>query len=303
MKNKKILIMGNGKIGNAILHLLNKSSTSSNNTIEIYDADRSKNLSGKTLKDCLENVDFIFFCLPSWHTKQALLDIKPNIKKEAIIISVAKGLEASSRQSIDELIEKNIKSAQYALLSGPMFAVEIMEEERSFAVLSSKDKRVFEKISPLFADTKLKLEYSKDVHSVAISGILKNIYALIVSMVRIPEKGNNTEGYLYAKSVSEMIEIMKILKLDSKIILGTSGLGDFAATASSKFSQNRKAGEEIFTKGKSSIQSEGLISLPSLLKMLGKKSKNLPLLSLAEKILIQNKDPKIEIENFFISYF
>jgi glycerol-3-phosphate dehydrogenase len=92
---------------------------------------------------------------------------------------------------------------------------------------------------------------------------------------------------------------MKILKLDPGVGLGVSGLGDFSATASSKFSQNRKVGEEIFTRGKSSIPSEGLVSLPSLVKILGQKTKELPLLSLAEKVLIKNKDPKTEIEKYF----
>ena len=299
---KKIVIVGNGKIGNAILHLLNNSSLNSNKkkyTIDIYDNDSSKNISGKTLKECIQNADFIFFCIASWHTRQALLEIKPSIETKTILISVAKGLETSSKQSIDELFEKNLKNTKYALLSGPMFAVEIMENERSFAVLASKDKKVFDEISKLFVNTKIKLEYSKEVHSVAISAVLKNIYALIVSMIRVPERGNNTEGYLYSKATTEIIEIMKTLKLNPKVGLGVSGIGDFAATASSKFSQNRKVGEEIFNKGKSSIKSEGLISLPSLIKMLNQKTKELPLLSLAEKILIKNKDPKIEIEKYF----
>jgi len=300
MKNKKIVIIGNGKIGNAILHLLNKSvSDKKNYSIDIYDNDPSRNISGKTLQACLLNVDFIFLCIPSWYTKQALLDIKPYIETKTILISVAKGIEKSSKQTIDQLIETNLKNIKYALLSGPMFAVEIMEDERSFAIIASKDKKNFSEISELFDNTKLKLEYSKEVHSVAISAVLKNIYALIVSMIRVPERGNNTEGYLCSKSTEEIIKIMEIMKLDSKIGLGISGLGDFAATASSKFSQNRKVGEEIFNKGKSSIPSEGLLALPSLIKILGSKAKELPLLSLAEKILLKNKDPKTEIEKYF----
>jgi glycerol-3-phosphate dehydrogenase (NAD(P)+) len=303
MKTQKIVIVGNGKIGNAILHLLSKSPKDPdkrNFVIDIYDNDNSKNQSGKTLEECLQDADFVFFCIPSWHTKQALMDIKPYIKPETILVSVAKGLEASSGQTIDELIETNLKNAKYALLSGPMFAVEIMENEMSFAILASKEMGIFEEISKLFTGTKLKLEYSKEVHAVAISAVLKNIYALIVSMIRVPERGNNTEGYLCSKSAGEIIEIMKTLKLNSEIGLGVSGLGDFAATASSKFSQNRKVGEEIFSKGKSSVPSEGLISLPSLIQLLGKKSEELPLLSLAEKILIKNKDPKTEIEKYFV---
>ena len=299
MKTNKILIVGNGKIGNAILHLLDKNKIKLNYSVNIYDKDETKNISGKNLAECMNEVDLVFLCIPSWYTKQALLDMKPFLKKETILISVAKGIEASSKQTIDELIEKNLKTKNYALLSGPMFAVEIMENEKSFAVLASKEKKVFTEISKIFSETNLKLEYSKEVHAVAISAVLKNVYALIVSMVRIPEKGNNTEGYLCCKSVEEIMEIMKTLKLNPKIGLGVSGLGDFAATASSKFSQNRRAGEEIFTKGKSSIPSEGLFALPSLIKLLGKKSKELPLLSLAENILIKNKDPKTEIEKYF----
>ena len=298
METKKIVIVGNGKIGSAILHLLNKNS-SSNYAINVYDSDNSKNISGKTLKECLIGADFAFLCIPSWHTKEALLAIKPHLEPKTILVSVAKGIELSTGQTVDQLIETNLKKAKYALLSGPMFAVEIMENEMSFAVLASKKRKVFDAVSKLFAGAKLKLEYSKKVHSVAISAVLKNVYALIVSMIRIPEKGNNTEGYLCAKSVGEIVQIMKILKLDSRVGLGVSGLGDFAATASSKFSQNRKAGEEIFTKGKASIKSEGLVSLPSLIQMLGRKSEKLPLLSLAEKILTKNKDPRIEIEKFF----
>jgi glycerol-3-phosphate dehydrogenase (NAD(P)+) len=298
MKNKKIVIMGNGKIGKAIFHLLNKNKAKFNHSIDIYDKDESKNTGNKTLKEYLTDADFIFLCIPSWCTKEALIDIKPHIETKTILISVAKGIDSSSQQTIDKLIESQLKN-QYALLSGPMFAVEIMENERSFAVLASRKKKTFDEVSNLFVGTKLRLEYSKDVHSVAISAVLKNIYTLIVSMVNVSEKGKNTRGFLCSKSIEEIIKMMKILRLNSKISLGVSGLGDFVATASSEYSQNRKVGEEIFTKGKSSIKSEGLISFPSMIKILGKKSKKLPLLSLAERILIKNKDPKTEIEEFF----
>ena len=300
MQIKKILIIGNGQIGNAILHLLNQTlNLNKNYKICIYDNDISKNLSRKTLKECVLNTDFIFFCIPSWYTKQTLTDIKPFIKKEVTIISVAKGIEKDSKQTIDQLIEKNLKNTKYALLSGPMFAREIMEDKNSFAVLASKDKKVFAQVSSLFASSKIKIEYSTKVHAVAMSGVLKNIYTLILSMVSIPLPGDNTKGFLCSEAINEMNAIMKILKLDSKIILGTSGLADFIATTSSEYSQNRKVGEEIFNTGKSSIQSEGLVSLSSLIKILGKKTQKLPLLLLAEKILIQSKDPKTEIEKYF----
>ena len=118
MQNTKIVIMGNGKIGEAILHLLNQASATKHDKclIDIYDNDPLKNKSGKTLKDCTTNANFVFLCLPSWHTGQALLEIKPFLKKNTIIISVAKGLEAISKNSIDELIEKNLKKLSFIFI-------------------------------------------------------------------------------------------------------------------------------------------------------------------------------------------
>ena len=296
----KITMIGNGQIGSAILHLLKESEKSKfeKNLIEIYDKDETKNISGKTLKECISDTDFIFLCIPSWHLDGILKEISLYIKSETILISVSKGIDINSGKSVDELIGKNIRKGKFALLSGPMFAKEIINGKMSFAVLASKDKKVFPKVSELFSNTKLKLEYSKKVHSVAISGVLKNIYTLIIGIIDSSIEDNNIKGFLSAKAIKEMQEIMKILKLDKKIILGTAGLGDFIATVSSEHSQNRKVGKDISINGSTSLMSEGLASLPSISKILGKKSKKLPLFLLLEKVIQEKKDPKTEIEKF-----
>lgn len=296
----KITIIGNGQIGNAILHLLKESqkNQAKKYLIEIYDKDDSKNISGKKLKECLSDTLFVFLCIPSWHLDKLLKEISLYTKRETILISLSKGIDATSKESVDELIEKNAKKIKYALLSGPMFAKEIMSDKMSFGVLASKSKNTFKKVDELFQDTKLKLEYSKKVHSVAISAVLKNVYTLAISIIDSSLEDNNTKGFFSAKGIMEMQEIMKILKLDRKIILGTAGLGDFFATVSSEHSQNRKVGTEISIKGSTSLKSEGLISLPPLISIIGKKYKKLPMLCMLERIVVESKDAKIEISNF-----
>ncbi len=296
----KITIIGNGQIGGAILHLLEESQKIKEEKylIEIYDKDLTKNISGKTLNECLKDSDFIFLCLPSWHLDKTLKEIALDTKKEAILVPLSKGIDANSSESVDQLIEKNAKNTSYALLSGPMFAGEIMTDKMSFAVLATKNKGAFKKVNNLFLGTKLKLEYSKKVHSVAISAVLKNVYTLAVSIIDSSLEDNNTKGYFSAKGIMEMREIMKILKLDKKIILGTAGLGDFFATVSSQYSQNRKVGGDISLHGTTSLQSEGLISLSPLIKIIGKKYKKLPMLCMLERIVIEKKDAKTEINDF-----
>jgi len=300
MEKQKIVIIGNGQIGGAISYLLKESQKIQQKEylIEIYDKDNSKNQSGKTLKECLIGSDFIFLCLPSWHLDKILKEISLYSKKETILIPLSKGIDSLSKKSVDELIEKNAPKMKYALLSGPMFAKEIMAGKMSFGILASKDKTSFERVTKIFQGTKLKLEYSKKVHSVAISAVLKNIYTLAVSIIDSSLEDNNTKGFFSAKGIREMQGIMKILKLDQKIILGTAGLGDFFATVSSEYSQNRKVGTEISKNGSTSLLSEGLISLPSLIKIIGKKYKKLPMLCMLERIVVEKKDAKNEIEKF-----
>ena len=300
MEKQKIVIVGNGQIGNAILYLLQEAEKSNgeNYLIEIYDKDPGKNLCGKTLKECLTDTDFIFLCLPSWHLNKLLKEISLNAKKEALLIPLSKGIDATSCETVDELVEKNARKTKYALLSGPMFADEILSDKMSFGVVASKNKKNFKKIVELFQGSKLKLEHSKKVHSIAVSGVLKNVYTLAISIIDNSLKGNNTKEYFSTKAIMEMEEIMKILNLDKKIILGTAGLGDFIATISSEYSQNRKVGSDIGIHGNTSLVSEGLVSLPPLIKIIGQKYKKLPMLCMLEKIVLEKKDVKTEIDKF-----
>jgi glycerol-3-phosphate dehydrogenase (NAD(P)+) len=297
--NQKILIIGNGKIGQAIYHLLKSNPSNKTSLIEIYDKDNSKNKSCKTLKECASNKDFIFLCIPSWGEEEVLLEIKQNLNLKTILIPLSKGINVASRKSMDELIEEGTKKTKYALLSGPMFAFEIIEGKMSYAVLASKEKSVFIKVSKLFAGTKLKLEYQEDVHSVALSAVLKNIYTLGIGIIEGSGERNNTKGFLSALAIKEMLSIAKILKLNNHIVLGTAGVADFIATSGSEHSQNRRLGKEIYEQGCATFKSEGFVSLSSLLKILGKNSKKFLFLSLIERIIINKKDAKLEMEKFF----
>lgn len=297
METKKIAIIGNGQIGQAIAYLLRHSIN--NGELYVYDKDETKNESHKPLKECVSDAKYIFLCLPSWFLKETLNEIDGHARKDAVLISVSKGLNANTGESIDEVIENNRKHRKYALLSGPMFAKEIIKDKMCFGVLATKNKSDFEDVSTLFEGTKLKMEYSKNIHSVALSGVLKNIYTLALSIIDCSLEDNNVKGYFAARAINEMQEVAKILGVDKNILLGTAGLADFIATVSSEHSQNRKVGAEIATKGVTSQKSEGLVSISPLINMIGKKHKKLPILCLLEKIIVENKDSQTEIANFF----
>jgi glycerol-3-phosphate dehydrogenase (NAD(P)+) len=249
------------------------------------------------LDEILPDADFLFLCIPSWYMEEALSEISLSLDPKTILISLSKGMNAISHQSMDVLIEAEFPENRYALLHGPMLAAEIIEDKLASAVVATDKKETYEEIASLFAGSKLTLEYSAEVHSAALAAVLKNIYTLVIGMLDGIGEGDNTKGYFISKSMDEMLAILEIADADMSTGLGVAGLGDFVATASSPLSTNRQVGEEIAKTGASSKRSEGLVSLPSVLKLVGAKKKNLPLLSLLERIIIENKDAKSEISN------
>lgn len=115
----------------------------------------------------------------------------------------------------------------------------------------------------------LKIIKSDNPHSVAMAGVLKNIYSLAVCQ----GKSNNQKGYLISQAIKEILIIGERLNLDKDILLGPAGLGDLVATCFSPYSRNRKVAE-----GKKQI-SEGRESLPQLVKLLNNNLQDLSLLN------------------------
>lgn len=291
---KKIVIIGNGQIGHAITHLLK----SGKHSVLVWDNDHARNVSGKRLDEVLVDADFVFLCIPSWSMNEALSEISLTLEPKTTLISLSKGMNAVNHQTMDVLIEVAFPENRYALLSGPMLAMEILADKGAFAIVATEQEETYEEIAGLFAGSKLKLEYSNEVHSVALSAVLKNIYTLGIGLLDGLGEGENTKGYFFTKSMDEILAILDIVEANISAGLGLAGFGDFVATASSVHSTNRTVGEAIAKTGSATKRSEGLVSLPAVLKLVGTQKKNLPILSLLERIVIDNKDTKSEIQNF-----
>ncbi len=85
---------------------------------------------------------------------------------------------------------------------------------------------------------------------------------------------------------------MPLLGAKKSTLVSAAGIGDFIATATSPLSTNYRAGAEIGKKGSTAIASEGLITLPSLLELVGAKRTKLPLLSALQKVVIECHDAR-----------
>ena len=287
----KLLIIGAGELGRAVSAVLRKNK---NLSICFWDKDESKIPGEKPLPENVADSDIIFLCIPSWSIRPVLSSIVPELPKKTVIVSFAKGVEAESMQTMDEVCASVLPDGQsWVVCGGPMIAEELAAGMPARGILTCKDKNIFSAIADIFSGTSVQLEYSDDVRGVAWAGVLKNIYALALGVADGLGWGRNQKSWLVTVALREMLEIIRIFRGKKETVLGLAGLGDLIATGFSNYSRNREVGELLALErphglagGKNNdLQSEGMAAIGTVIKLFSGDVGHYPILNGLQKIV------------------
>jgi|TARA_B100001142_G_scaffold319880_1_gene363995 glycerol-3-phosphate dehydrogenase (NAD+) len=117
-----------------------------------------------------------------------------------------------------------------AVLSGPTFAVELMQGLPTAIVAASTDKNLAGRVQRLFASTHLRVNTSNDVVGVELSGALKNVLAIAAGMIEGLELGNNALAAVVAQGCAEIRWLATKMGAKPETLSGLSGTGDIMLT-------------------------------------------------------------------------
>ncbi|HSX25285.1 MAG TPA: NAD(P)H-dependent glycerol-3-phosphate dehydrogenase, partial [Candidatus Andersenbacteria bacterium] len=247
-------------------------------TLALWDVDASRVPGMQPLEHVVRDADIVFLCVSSWALRTASESVLPFISSDTIIISPTKGIEEGTLTTSDEILEDVFKGKGIiSLMHGPMLAPEITQGLPAFAVLAVQDKNAYTQVQELFSGTLLQLEYSHDLHGVAVAGVLKNIYSIGLGMADAMLLGSNFRGWFVRVAIQEMESIITALGGDDRTAVTGAGLGDLIATGFSPHSRNCKVGHEIVQSGECITVSEGASSLPQMIQLLESKNIQAPL--------------------------
>jgi glycerol-3-phosphate dehydrogenase (NAD(P)+) len=287
--NKKVLVIGAGRIGGAIGKILEKKHIQA----EFFDADPSKVPGQKPLNETVPVVDMIFLCVPSWGIRDAVKAFGQYLADKTIIVFLAKGIEEKTYKRADELLSDLLPKQRHVLISGPMLAEELATSLSGRGVCVSLHEPAASEVRDIFSNTNLVLEHSTDIRSIALAGVLKNIYAVGLGIADALEMGSNFKGWYVGQVLMEMSGIIEAFGGDGRAAYSCAGLGDLVATGFSPHSRNRGVGESLIKEG-SAPKGEGTVSLPSVISMLGIKAQTFPVLMALKKIILEKKNAKSE---------
>ncbi|MFA6364885.1 MAG: hypothetical protein WCW78_00585 [Candidatus Paceibacterota bacterium] len=281
-----IVVLGMGEIGSAISSLLLKKKYH----VDSWDVASGKVHNQKTLFEIIPHANILFLCVPSWCLPQVMKSIQPFVHVETLVVGVSKGLQREKNETTYDFLMHTLHPGQpIVLLGGAMLAEELQKGMPGMGVVAGKSKKSCEIICELFKGSALTLVSSTDVCGVAYASVLKNIYALGLGIAEGIRWGGNARAWFAYESFSEMEKIVKLLGGKKESFWGPAGIVDFIATGFSSYSKNAEEGKLIAAGRGEASQSEGLVSLEPMAKLLRGKN-DFPLFQTVFRIAVKKEN-------------
>ena len=251
------------------------------------------------LEETIKGSKFVVLAVPSHVIRSVSRSLKGKVDKDAIIISIAKGIEEGTNLRLSEVIEEELPNNKVVILSGPSHAEEVAFDIPTTVVVSSKDKEAEAKVQELFITNNFRVYTNNDLVGVEIGGAVKNIIALAAGVCDGIGYGDNSKAALMTRGMAEIVRIGQKLGGNPETFLGLTGMGDLIVTCTSLHSRNRRAGF-LIGKGESTEEAikdvgmvvEGIKACRAFYELKEKLGVEMPITDVLYKILFENKDPK-----------
>lgn len=282
-------VIGAGKWGSALAFAMSEKS-------EVYITSRRvRDLANFVSLEKILECEYLIITVPAQEIASWL---KENFSFNGQKVLVAsKGIEAKSARFLNEIYSEYLPDENIAFLSGPSFAVEVMQSLPTALVINSKNEQLSDEFSALFPFF-IKTYTSTDVIGAEVAGAYKNVIAIAAGICEGMGLGKNAAAALISRGLVEMQRFGMAHGANADTFIGLGGAGDLFLTASSPMSRNFRVGLGI-SAGKSQTQilselgevAEGIGTSYALQKLGNERGVYLPI---AQEVyaMLEGKSPK-----------
>jgi glycerol-3-phosphate dehydrogenase (NAD(P)+) len=196
-------------------------------------------------QEAMQDADFVVLAVPAQSLRGNLRQWR--IPENAIVVSLAKGIELGSGLRMSEVISEagDIAADRIVAVTGPNLAREIAERQPSASVVASVSPATAEAFQAVCHTARFRAYTNTDVVGCELCGATKNVIALAVGMGIGLGLGANATASVITRGLAEITRLGVVLGADPYTFSGLAGLGDLVATCSSPLSRNRSFGEEL----------------------------------------------------------
>lgn len=191
--------------------------------------------------------ELVIMAVPAAHMRATAIRISSLVRPEAVVLSVAKGIEAGSLARMSEVLaaELAIPPGHIAALSGPNLAPEIARGMPAGSVVGAVDEAVGDRVVGWLSGPTFRLYRNRDLVGVELAGALKNVIAIAAGAVEALGLGDNARAAIVTRGLAEITRLGVAAGASPLTFAGLAGIGDILATVASPLSRNHRLGMEV----------------------------------------------------------
>lgn len=246
--------------------------------------------------------DLILIVVPSHVLRKTALQFADYVSKKTVIVSASKGIENKTHMTMTNVLKDvlpEIPEDCFAVLSGPSFAQEVIQQVPTVVTVASKKQCVAKWVQQIFATPVFRVYTNDDIIGVELGGAVKNVIAIAAGTIDGLGLGLNTRAALITRGLTEIRRLGLKLGANPRTFTGLAGLGDLVLTCTGDLSRNhmvgKKIGEGMTLKEVLSdmrVVAEGIRTAKSVYNLSCKLGVNMPISHMIYHVLYDGLSPE-----------
>ena len=246
--------------------------------------------------------DLLIIAVPSHFMRETAQKMSDAVSSDTIIVSVSKGIENKTHLTMSGVLNETLPSipeGHLAVLSGPSFAKEVINETPTAVTVASKDADISSFVQHVFAVPFFRVYTTDDVIGVELGGAVKNVIAIASGIIDGLNLGLNARAALITRGLAEISRLGLKLGANPHTFSGLAGIGDLILTCTGDLSRNHTVGKQIGSGmslkdvlGKTRTVAEGVRTAKSVYNLSGKLNVDMPICHETYHILYDGLSPK-----------
>ncbi len=238
------------------------------------------------VSDCAElcsRCDLILPIVPSTAFRKTMQSFAPHLSPRHFLIHGIKGFDVpierggdwtkmrltrANVRTMSEVIAEETNVLRIGCLSGPNLSREIDEGQPTATVIASNYDEVVQAGIAAFSTDRFQVFGSHELLGAEIAGALKNGIAIGSGVLAGRGFGKNIQAILLTRGLVEMVNLGKRMGAGSRAFLGSAGIGDLIATATSTDSRNFALGYRLGKGEKLAQATDGSVILTEGVRVL-----------------------------------